>query len=169
MTNGPRERELSNWWLCVWASLLGIVLLSGCAQNIAQRQLEAQRQFDQQLGNSYDRYLQADVDSARQILQETARLLENDKTVTEYYRVSNLGLVYSRLCTMENRLSNSASADAALLKVRYFVLRRNELEGRSVPEVMNAVSLITTENIKEMVTRTDKNATGGKGAKYFAK
>jgi hypothetical protein len=142
--------------------------LYGCVRSDVKQQLQGQAVVDSKISGFYEAYLRTDAEQARSNLIKTVQMLEEDSQITDRYKFTFLRLTYARLYVLERRLTNDAAAAAALIKLRYCILRGSELDGNTTESSMEAVSQATPESIVEMVTETDKKATGGKAPVYFA-
>jgi hypothetical protein len=165
MALDPRDRAsrgpLRLAWL--WLSVLSFGVFLGCDHGKISRE-EAIFQKSQQL---FEKYLNADAATARQCLEEEITLLENTKVPLFVPRQAFILFTEcSRLYVLENRLGNHSKADLALIKARYWNLRRYESSGEMTPGKLEELRSFTPEKIAETIDATDKFHTKGKGPRY---
>ena len=149
------------------AALLGCVLvlstLSACSLH-QPTQMEVQA-----AGNRlFAPYLTGDVATARQSLHQTIQFFEQDKVLVPSGRASILYFDHARLYALEMRTGDEPAAEAALVKARYWNLRRYELNGGLTDKVLAEFrSFNAPEKLVEVADLLDKNPTAGKGPKYL--
>ena len=115
----------------------------------------------------YRAYLAADVLHARQILEQTVKLLENEKVLERVGLARDLFQEYSRLYVLDKRVGNEDSAEVELIKARYWLVCVSEFSGLPSNKVMENVRPANASDILAMVDKQDKLATGGIGPKYL--
>jgi len=72
----------------------------------------------------------------------------------------------ARLFVLETRLGKSAAAELALVKARYWNLKRYELGGPLTESDVVEYQSLTPDRIVEMIDQADKSMTQGRGPKY---
>ncbi len=149
-------------------SMLFVLLLAlsmpGCksSQGLSSSKTAAKR-----LDQLYRAYLADDLDQARQSMLEAAAILETHPFPKPSASAHGLWLTYSRLFVLESTAGNDAMADAYLIKVRYWLLRRSELTGDPEEKAVETADGVTAEKCAELVRKWDNDFTGGKGARYM--
>ena len=112
-------------------------------------------------------YLQGDVEQARECLQKNARLLEEGTVLEPIGRAQMLHLTYFQLYVLEKRVGNEDAAEAALIKARYWVLKKAELLGVNVEKAMQDIRDFTEERIFEYIDDIDRRHNNGKEPAYL--
>jgi hypothetical protein len=113
-------------------------------------------------------YLTGDVVTARQSLQQTIQFLENDKVLVPSGRAGILCFEHARLYALEKRTGHEPEAEAALIKARYWNLRRYELNGGLTEKVFDEFrSFNAPEKLMEAADKLDRAPTNGKGPRYL--
>ena len=59
-------------------------------------------------------------------------------------------------------------ANATFIKVRYWNLRRHELDGVPLETAMEAIQALTPESAIEMIDKDDKAKSNGSGPRYVS-
>src|ERR1041384_770207 len=124
-----RERTniLHSGWnvptVAVLSLILGFGSFVGCHSSLAQRE-EAVFQTSQRL---FEKYLEGDAATAKQSLEQEIRILENPGIPLYVPRQAFVLFVEcSRLYVLEKRLGEPVKADLALVKARYWNLKRTQ-------------------------------------------
>jgi hypothetical protein len=109
-------------------------------------------------------YFTADLDGARNALNQSIRFVENAPTnaLKPMVQAEFLELDFERLYVLETKSGNARQADAALIKARYWRLQSLELNNQSDQEAIDIMKIDTAEKIAERVDHFDKGANGDK-------
>jgi hypothetical protein len=141
-------------------------LLLGCSSQRSERS-ELLRKGDQ----FYDAYLDGDVTRARQSLEQANQLFQSPHAdiLEPRGHAAILYFNYARLYALENRVGDKAAAEAALIKARFWNLRRYELAGDATNSArMDEWRVFgTPEKVVEVADKLDNAASKGKGPKYI--
>ncbi len=137
---------------CCFRLCLGIVLgacFAGCnpSQKIGRLQ-------DKYIARSEDlckQYLKSDVSEARICLLENAKLLEEATVLEPIGRSQLLSKNHLRLYVLERRVGNEATAEANLIKAKYWALRNSELMGVALDSAIHQISENTFERIVQYI------------------
>ena len=111
-------------------------------------------------------YLQGDVKQARECLEKNARLLEEGTVLEPIGRAQMLHLTYFQLYVLEKRAGNEDAAEAALIKARYWVLKKAELLGVNVEKAIQEIRDFTEEDIFEYIDEINRRHNNGKEPAY---
>ena len=93
---------------------------------------------------------------------------ENSKLASPQLQAASLFMASARLYVLERTLGNERAAEIALVKVRYWNLRRYELRGPLTDVQLRELDSLTPDKIVEMIDHADKSLTQGKGSRYNA-
>lgn len=145
--------------LGISAGLFGCHSPSG--KLIRQREITKQ---SEELGR---RYLEADVDNARQCLLQDAKLLEEGTVLEPIGRAQLLSLTYLRLYVLERRVGNDAPAQANLIKAQYWSLKKGELTEVTIKEAIRQINEFSATRITEYIDEFDRRHNGGKAPQYL--
>jgi hypothetical protein len=117
----------------------------------------------------YGAYLTADLPRAREILRHKIQIDESQALLAEAgIRVEHdYFLDCSRLYVLERRSGNDDSAEAALIKARYWFLRSGESSQMPARQLAEEVRTFNAERILSMVDEQDRAKTAGKGPNYL--
>ena len=146
----------------------GLLLVAslGCHSERAPTENEV---FDQSQ-RLFQAYLKSDLATARDSLREEIALLEHPKVPLEGVRQATvLFLECARLYTLEKRSGRDTNAELALIKARYWNIRRFELDGTLTEKAWEELRSFTPERLIEITDASDKTHTSGKGPKYVRK
>lgn len=97
---------------------------------------------------------------------EETNLIENSTVASPKFKAATLFMAYARLYALERRLGNDSAADIAYIKVRYWNLRRYELNGLDEEHVKEFQGF-TPDKVVETIDKMDKALSQGKGPKYM--
>jgi hypothetical protein len=148
------------------ACVLLLIVLSGCHSERVPNEKEV---FDQSQ-QLFAAYLQGDLAAARRSLEEEIGLLECPKVRLDAMHQSTvLFLECARLYTLEKRAGRGTNAEMALIKARYWSLRRYEADGALKDSALEEFRSFTPERLIEITDASDKTHTGGKGPRYARK
>lgn len=118
----------------------------------------------------FQQYLQADLPSARHALQEEIALLEDPPVAIQPERRATVLFVEcARLYTLEKRAGREADAETALIKAHYWNLRRHEAAGAIADKGLDELRSFSPERLIEIIEKSDRTHTQGKGPKYARK
>jgi len=141
--------------------MLGVLL--GCQP----KQTASEEAVFQQSQRLFETYLEGDAASAKQSLEKEIELLENGRVPLYMPRQATvLFAECSRLYALEKRLGNDTSAELALIKARYWNLRRYEADGNLTTNKLDELRSFTPEKILKTIDASDKLHTQGKGPRY---
>jgi hypothetical protein len=115
----------------------------------------------------YQVYLNGTVEEARRALLQSIEMLENEKSSDQKASAHARWLNYSRLHVLEARAGNHDLADAALLKARYWFLRKLELAGDSTEKAIILVRGFSGSKCAQVVDQFDREHTDKKGPRYL--
>jgi len=140
--------------------------LSGCHSATSER-LAIDNDYFKHSNQLYKAYLEADLDHARQNLQDLVRLAETTKNLELNVQYTALMRDYIWLCALEQRAGNQDSAELYFAKAKYWMIRQHELDGRESASDINAnLKTFTEEKCIPDVDNWDKGASNGKEAHY---
>jgi hypothetical protein len=111
-------------------------------------------------------YLEGRPEDARSALYDEIALLEGSSVVQPRRQAAALFVTCARLFVLEKRLNNERAAEFALIKVKYWNLRRYELDGPMSQSKVEEFSSVTPDSIVKMVAHADKALTNGRGPMY---
>src|ERR1043166_1973720 len=103
-----------------WTAVAAVSLLLGCHSKQAPGSDDIVRQAER-LDASY---LEADLEGARSFLHQEIRLVEDSQAVGRARQAAVLFMACSRLYVLEKWAGNETLAEIALVKGRYWNLRR---------------------------------------------
>ena len=156
--SGTRARSA-----CVSVAVLVLGILAGCNS----KQTGQDETIFQQSQQLFERYLEADAATAERSLEEEIQLLENAKVPLYLPRQATVLFTECvRLYVLEEKLGHGPKADLALVKARYWNLRRFEVDGALTDQKLEELKSFAPEKLAEIVDKSDKEHTKGKGAKY---
>jgi len=115
----------------------------------------------------YDKYLNGDRNQAKQSLEDLINITETAK-LTPFGHANMLFRVYSRLYAFEKRTGNQKLADAAFVKVRYWLLQQHKSIGQSDSQAAKEVEQYTPEQCLAEVDEWDKAHHNGVPPGYLA-
>jgi len=142
-----------------------VVTLLGCASERPQRPAVLAEQCDQ----LYQTYVDSGEDEARRSLQQVIQIIEA-ATLRPEATAHGLWLGYGRLFVLEERTGRVDAAQVALMKARFWCLRKAELSGDSSAEAVAYVERFASKDgLMTFVDKWDKDHTSGRGARYFQK
>lgn len=151
------------------ALMLAVWVLAGCSSqpNVSSRASQEQTlaTFKQQANQLYDAYLAGDREQAKHSLEQSIRLAEESK-LPSTYQAGCLFFDYARLYVLERRGGSERSAEAALVKARYWSVREAELGGNSDEEAGARAKSETGDQIVAFIDKWDRDHTDGKGPNY---
>ncbi|MDB6016748.1 MAG: hypothetical protein JWR19_1237 [Pedosphaera sp.] len=142
------------------------MLLSGCVSK-QHRLWEQQQTFFEEDTKLFHAYLSADENQVRPILEQKIQLLEKDTSLSRDGWAQRISWEYSHLYVLEKRTGNQDSAEANLVKARYWFLRACELSDMPAQQKMDEFKRADANFIFAMVDKMDKALTDGKGPKYL--
>ena len=147
------------------AILLLLVTSAGCASKHSL-QTRVLRQSDK----LYVEYAAGDINQARRSLEKLNEFFQSPATdILEPSGHAGINYFnYARLYALERRVGSESGAEIALIKARYWNVRRNELSG-SLTNLEEMRQFNAPEKITEVADRLDRAATGGKGPNYIQK
>jgi hypothetical protein len=149
------------------AVLTGLVLAVGCAAS--GHQVTDAEVFSKSQ-DLFQQYLQADLPSARRALQEEIALLEDPPVPLQAERRATvLFAECARLYTLEKRAGREPDAEVALIKARYWSLRRYQAAGALSDKELEELRSFNPERLLEITDQSDKTHTHGKGPEYVRK
>ncbi len=146
----------------------GLLLLAalGCNSESAPKENAI---FDQSQ-RLFQAYLNGDLPTARTALMEEIALLEHPKVpLQEVRQATVLFLECARLYTLERKSGRETNAELALIKARYWNLRRFELDGTLNEKASEELRLFKPERLIEITEASDKTHTAGKGPRHVRK
>jgi hypothetical protein len=150
-----------------FALSIALLFAAGCAsssQHVTEAAVFAESQ------NLFQQYLQADLPGARHALQQEIALLEDPPVVLQLERrATALFVECARLYTLEKRAGREADAERALTKARYWNLRRYEAASAMTDKGLDEMRSFSPERLIEIIDKSDKTHTEGKGPKYAQK
>jgi hypothetical protein len=149
----------------IFAIFALVVILCGCRSASSVR-VAAESDYFKQSGQLYKAYLDADLDHARQDLQDIARLGETTQKLEPNVQANSLLRAYSWLFALEKRAGNQDLAELYFAKARYWVIRQHELWGESDSDISARLKTFTGEKCIADVDSWDKGASKGRGAHY---
>ncbi len=163
----PTYRKLA---LTVAAMICGAALfvLSACGRGPAQARSLPESLFQEERA-LYRDYMKGDTKDARRALQELIRRFEDaDPTASPGVRIGILCWHSARLFALERRTGDETAADQALIRARYWSLRRFEWEQQQ-PHAMPLTSYatMTPERMLSDVDKLDRGANFGRSPKYL--
>jgi hypothetical protein len=141
--------------------ILVAITLLGCRSVKVDPAEEAVKQSDA----LYQVYLTGSRDQARGSLEETIRVIEN-ANLKPWAKANTLYITYARIYVLERRTGTEALAEAALVRARYWFLRKHELSGESEEQAGAAVRSMTADKCMDFVDKWDKEHTDGVGPRY---
>jgi len=147
--------------LVIPCCILVAMTLVGCRSVQVDPAEEAVKQSDQ----LYQVYLTGDLGRARGSLEETIGVIESANLKPER-KANMLFFAYARLYVLERRTSTGAVAEAALVKARYWFLRKHELSGETEAQAGAAVQAMTADKCMDSVDKWDRQRTDGVGPRY---
>jgi hypothetical protein len=153
----------------LWILLLTIILMgltSSCYPKRAQGEYD---RVSKQADYFYKKYLVGDANQARTNLQSCVRLFEENPSLTSSEQVAGIRMGYMRLYALEARVGNSALSCAALIKMNYWNLRFEELQGKSAEGAIKDLEDFTTNRIIAAVDSGDRRNNAGKTAYYLTR
>jgi hypothetical protein len=115
----------------------------------------------------YKQYLDGDINQARGSLESGIRLFEDSPGLTEAERAAGIKMRYMRLFALESRTGNKALEEAAVIKMNYWNLRSEELQGISTTEAVRDIGSFGTNSIIAAIDRDDQAHNGGQKADYL--
>jgi hypothetical protein len=149
------------------ASLLGCHSANEDKDQAIKEANEKAKAFDKEIKPLFEAYLSGDSQQAKQALEEMVRAVEGSK-VSPKIQAYGLWLIYARLYILERRLGNAELAEANILKSRYWLMRRNEIDGATPEEAaQRALQWFTADKCMEIFDKWDKALSEGKGPKYL--
>jgi hypothetical protein len=140
--------------------LVSLLSLSACRSD--QRASPEEKKADE----LYRKYVDGNADVARQALLDEIALWESSTVVVPRRKSAALFMTTARLFVLETRLGKSAAAELALVKARYWNLKRYELGGPLTESDVVEYQSLTPDRIVEMIDQADKSMTQGRGPKY---
>lgn len=145
------------------AYTFSLTILVGCHS----MRIDSEEAVLQQSQRLFEAYLEGDAATARHCLHQEIALLENSKVLHPPRQAFVLFVECSRLYVLEKREGNYTKAELALIKARYWNLRRYELDGNLTVEALAEFNSFTPEKLVEITDKADKSRTKGKGARYI--
>lgn len=112
-------------------------------------------------------YLAGSGEQARSVLRAEVALLEGSKDVLPKRQAAVLFIASARLFVLERRIGNDTAAELAFVKVRYWDLRRYELNGPITSTQLAEYKSHTPEKLTEIIDNADKAINQGRGPKYM--
>jgi hypothetical protein len=146
-----------------FSCVITIVTFAGCRHT----QQDDEESLNKQCNVRFLDYLNGDASKARAALSEEINLVENSTVVSPKFKAAFLFMAYARLYALERRLGNDSAADIVYIKVRYWNLRRYELNGLMDEEHLREFHGFTPDKVLESIDKMDKAASQGKGPKYM--
>ena len=146
--------------------LFVVMLLAGCDFR-SNRGTQQDAILDK--SESYNRcYLEGNLEDARRCLNKNALLLEQSTVLEPIGRAGLLTLTYARLFVLEKKAGNEALAEENLIKLKFWFLRRAELEGGSLDSTVKTMGELTTsDQLITFVDDIDKKHHNGSPASYL--
>lgn len=146
-------------------ALCAIMLLTGC--NCGSNR-GVQQDAILYKSESYSRcYVEGNLEEARRCLNKNALLLEQSTILEPLGRAGLLTLTYARLFVLEKKAGNEALAEENLIKLKFWFLKRAELEGKpSNSTIKTMEELTTSDHLITFVDDTDKKHNRGKPPAY---
>jgi len=116
----------------------------------------------------YEQYEAGDVNQARRSLEQLTDHFESPAAdVLEPIGHASINYFnYARLYALETRVGSEHAAELALIKARYWNVRRHELRG-TITNLEEIRLYNTPEKIMEVADRLDRATTNGKGPRYI--
>jgi hypothetical protein len=149
-------------------SLIAFLVLSltGCAsQQVHQKPMDVGAE-DARL---YQIYLNGGQGEAHDSVVEVIKIIESAK-LSPSSEALGLWLGYGRLFVTEKRAGNVAIAQSALIKARYWALKRAELSGDSPADAMSYVDNYASEDgLMTFIDKWDREHNDGHLPKYAQK
>jgi hypothetical protein len=112
-------------------------------------------------------YLTGTVVNARLCLQENAQLIERADVLEPIGRAQILTSIYAHLFVLESRAGKGKSAEANLIKTKFWVLKRIELEHGDIEAAMTEIEDMNFSNTMAVVDETDRKHNQGKLPAYI--
>src|SRR3954464_12625667 len=114
-------------------------------------------------------YFSGNVAQARAALKAEIRLLEASRVIKSGRQAAVLFVVCARLYALESRQGSQSASELALVKLRYWNLRRYELEGPLTDAGLAEYKSLTPERAIEMIKSADRAMNHGKDPKYMSR
>jgi hypothetical protein len=148
-------------------------LISFLAMSLAGCQSHRAHQEPANVGAECDKlyqiYLDAGQAEARNSILEIIRIIENGK-LSPQAEATALWTAYGRIFVMEKRAGNKDAAEEALVKARYWALRRAELLGLQPAEAVSYVDKYASEDgLVVFLDKWDRDHNDGRLPKYTQK
>jgi len=154
--------------MVVFIYLLVFSLTYGCSDKQSPI-AESQRikNFELQCNVIFDGYLHGDLDQARESLNKVIHMRQTNSVTYAAGKAESLGLEYARLYVLEMRTHNIAAAEAALIRYRYWILTRDELNGLSIDQTIDRFNKLTFDDFVLVVNKYDKDPNTGELPRYL--
>jgi hypothetical protein len=144
-----------------------VALISTSAIFSACRPSGAEEEIFNKRRSLAERYMSGDFSQAERSLEQEIQLFENATNVDQSRRASSLFMASCRWYVLELRAGNEKAAKAALIKSRYWNLRRHEIDGVPFDQAVDLVGALTSEKIIEMIDNFDRYFNNGHGPRYL--
>src|SRR5947207_15989225 len=95
------------------------------------------------------------VSNARASLLAAAQLLENGTVLEPNGRCELLAKTYFRLYVLETRVADENAADAFVIKAKYWSIKRGELQGVPIGQIMDELKRDSPKRIMEYIDQFD--------------
>jgi hypothetical protein len=143
-----------------------VMSLTGCkSDQIRQKPLDVGPECER----LYQVYLDGGQAEAHDSLVEIIKLIEDAK-LSPNAEAIGLWLANGRLFVLEKRSGNAAVSQSALVKARYWALRRAELSGDSPTDAMSYVEKFASEDgLVVFLDKWDRDHNDGHLPKYTQK
>jgi hypothetical protein len=160
-----RQFELCSALAAISVSI-SIACLTGCHDS-ASRTSHEQTKILSQAADVFAGYATGTVVQARTSLEERIRLFEDGTSLQASGRASLISQDFARLYILERKAGDEAAAQVALIKLRYWYMRKLELDGYKPPEAVQALNEFVPTQVESTVRRLDATPTDGRGPAYL--
>jgi uncharacterized protein YacL (UPF0231 family) len=152
----------ANYFL-LYASVLAATLLLGCRNEIIDPSQPIRAQHDQLI----DKYLQGNVEQAKESLKQAINLIQNETVMTQIGHDNHLILDYDRLYVLEKRIGNESAAKSYFMEARDLDIKALELINTPADEISKELKSYDEESIMKDVDKLDKMQNNGNLPAYL--